>query len=130
MMNSLFIGDLKDMSQEEVIEHIKSDYINGEKNESENINKLECFDVLIAYESVGSWGCDSSSFFLFKRRSDGALFENHGSHCSCYGFEGQFSPEETNLEYLNSDKFYFYTGGYDEDSSNNENLVSEFIAKL
>lgn len=130
MMDSLFIGDLKDMSKEEVVEHIKSDYINGEKNESENKSKLEGFELLIAYESVGSWGCDSSSFFLFKRKSDGVLFENHGSHCSCYGFEGQFSPEETNLEYLNSDKFCFYTGGYDEDSSNNEKLVSDFMAKL
>jgi hypothetical protein len=26
---------------------------------------------------------------------DGKLYEVHGSHCSCYGLEDQWSPEET-----------------------------------
>lgn len=34
-----------------------------------------------------------SAFVLFER--DGKLYENHGGHCSCYGLEGQWSPEET-----------------------------------
>lgn len=28
------------------------------------------------------------------------FFENHGSHCSCYGLEGQWSPEVCSLEEL------------------------------
>jgi hypothetical protein len=31
---------------------------------------------------------------------DGQLYEVHGGHCSCYGLEGQWSPEETSKEYL------------------------------
>lgn len=30
---------------------------------------------------------------LYER--DGKLYEVHGSHCSCYGLEGQWQPEET-----------------------------------
>lgn len=40
-----------------------------------------------------------SSFVLFVAE-DGRLYENHGSHCSCYGLEGQWSPEETSVEEL------------------------------
>lgn len=37
-----------------------------------------------------------SAYVLFKR--DGKLFEVHGGHCSCYGLEGQWEPEETSTE--------------------------------
>lgn len=30
--------------------------------------------------------------------------EAHGSHCSCYGFEGQWSPSDSSYTYLLSDK--------------------------
>jgi hypothetical protein len=39
-----------------------------------------------------------SAFVLFER--DGKLYEVHGSHCSCYGLEGQWEPEETTWEAL------------------------------
>jgi hypothetical protein len=29
---------------------------------------------------------------------DGKLWEVNGSHCSCYGLEGQWQPEETTWE--------------------------------
>ena len=35
------------------------------------------------------------AFVLMRRMSDGALFEVNGNHCSCYGLEGQWEPEET-----------------------------------
>lgn len=48
-------------------------------------------DILLAtYEYEHYSG---SAFVLFER--DGKLFEVHGSHCSCYGLEGQWEPEET-----------------------------------
>jgi hypothetical protein len=31
---------------------------------------------------------------------DGKLFEVNGSHCSCYGLEGQWEPEETSVAAL------------------------------
>lgn len=36
------------------------------------------------------------AFVLFEQ--NGKLYEVNGSHCSCYGLEGQWEPEETNLE--------------------------------
>lgn len=38
------------------------------------------------------------SLVVFRR--DGKLFEVTGSHCSCYGLEGQWEPEETTVEAL------------------------------
>jgi hypothetical protein len=37
-----------------------------------------------------------SSSELFVK--NGVLYENHGSHCSCYGLEDQWKPEVTYLE--------------------------------
>lgn len=34
-----------------------------------------------------------SATVIFEK--DGKLFEVNGSHCSCYGLEGQWEPEET-----------------------------------
>ena len=66
----------------------------------------------------------------FKRKTDGALFELHGSHCSCYGFEGQLDLEETSLaalKYRAENANVFYAGGYDEDETENQRIVNEYI---
>ncbi len=93
--------DLKDMNHADVIAHVEDSFE----------TKLPAdIEVVAAYESVGNWGCDSSAWYLF--RSDGRLQEVHGSHCSCFGFEGQWTPEDTTVEYLLSEKFTFFCGGY------------------
>lgn len=43
---------------------------------------------------------EGSASFLLIEPTTGKFFEIHGSHCSCYGFEGQFTPEECPIEYL------------------------------
>lgn len=54
-------------------------------------------NILFAlYDQEGGW--DGESFVLFER--NGELFEVHGSHCSCNGLEGQWSPEKTSLPFL------------------------------
>jgi hypothetical protein len=88
---------------------------------------LDRFEILIAYESVGSYGCDSSSWFLLREKSTRNFFENFGTHCSCYGFEGQWKPELTTVEYLKSDKFYVCTGGYDDNSDANKAAINDYI---
>lgn len=139
-MEHLYLEDLKGLSEEEIKSHLienyagdKSGFDYGEPTEDEKKKLAEILaglDVVVAYESVGSWGCDSSSFFLFRRKSDGIYLENHGSHCSCYGFEGQFSPEETTKEYLKSEKFNFSCGGYDDHETDNQIAVKKFLAEL
>lgn len=122
-MNQLFLADLKGLTNKQVQSHIVSDY-------EVSSSFVKEYSILIAYESVGSWGCDSSSYFLLKHKKSGKLFEVQGSHCSCYGFEGQFEPQETPLEYLKSDKFWFPTGGYDDNSDSNVEKVREYISKM
>ena len=122
-MEKLYLEDLSGLSEEEVKKHIVSSY----GVEQEVVDKYE---ILVAYESVGSWGCDSSSWILLKEKSTGLLFETHGSHCSCHGFEEQFEPEETTVEYLQSDKFYLSCGGYDDNDKENERLVKEYLSEL
>jgi hypothetical protein len=48
-------------------------------------------EVVLACYTGG--GYDGSALVVF--RHDGKLFEVYGSHCSCYGLEGQWEPEET-----------------------------------
>lgn len=133
----LVLEDLKGMTEEQVKSHIASEYGGDsqgtgrnptEEDEKKVAAALSGMSVLIAYESVGSWGCDSSSFFLL-RDADGKLWENHGGHCSCYGFEGQWSPEETTKEALQK-RGYFPTGGYDESGGENEKAVRKFVEAL
>lgn len=131
----LALEDLKAFTEAQVKDHIAKEYGNG-GIERDGVDvgvagKLEPLSILLAYESVGSWGCDSSSFFLFKD-SSGRLYELHGSHCSCYGFENQFTLEETTIEALRlrEEKGHFFTGGYDEDKENNELKVKELINEL
>lgn len=128
----LFLGDLSELSLQEVKDHIKADYSGVRDGGGEEVVvDLEGCEIIIAYESVGSWGCDSSSFFLF--RKDDKLYEVNGSHCSCYGFEGQWTPEETTLVALfhraNCGNL-FYAGGYDDDSEKNQRKAVDTINRL
>lgn len=52
-----------------------------------------------AHVIIAAYDCpdyEGAAFVLFQR--DGKLYEVHGSHCSCYGLEGQWEPEETSVE--------------------------------
>ena len=53
-------------------------------------------NILFASYNVDNWVGDA--FVLFEENGD--LFEVNASHCSCYGLEGQFDPERTDLESL------------------------------
>ena len=118
----LYLEDLSEMKKSDLVDHISGEY---------DVPKAEVakFNILIAYESVGAYGCDSSSFFLLQD-DKGNLYEVHGSHCSCYGFEGQWEPEPTTVEYLTSDKFYFNCGGHDGCEDENRRRVRDYLCGL
>jgi hypothetical protein len=140
----LAIEDLLGKTEAEVKQHIVDNYAQESYERKEVYDQLNKLDVLVAYESVGSWGCDSASFFVFKDKETGMVYEMHGSHCSCYGFEGQFRLEETTIEALKSrveharsrneedeDEYsIFCIGGYDGDSTNNAKAVNNYINNL
>jgi hypothetical protein len=58
--------------------------------------RWQSMNVLLA--SYGTPSYEGYAFVLFSR--DGKLYEVNGSHCSCYGLENQWSPEETTVEAL------------------------------
>jgi len=55
---------------------------------------LDGAEIIVASYTYEDYSGDA--YVLF--RKDGKLFEVHGSHCSCYGLEGQWVPEETTEE--------------------------------
>ena len=132
----LALGDLAGWSEADIKRHIADNYAGsvsgfdyGSPSDDEKaqlLAKLDGFDFLVAYESVGNWGCDSSSWFLMRDKQTGTLYENYGSHCSCFGFEGQWEPEETSYGHIASEKFYFPAGGYDDASEGNADAVKEY----
>ncbi|GAB3763664.1 hypothetical protein GCM10028796_17570 [Ramlibacter monticola] len=69
-------------------------------------------EILLA--SYGTPSYEGYAFVLFRR--DGKLYEVNGSHCSCYGLEGQWEPEETTIEALRHrvKEGTLGEGGYDE----------------
>jgi hypothetical protein len=122
-MKQLFLADLENLMDAQVREGLIDEW----KAVPTFLNN---FQILIAYQSVGDYGCDSSAFYLLRHKRSKELFIVHGSHCSCYGFEEQFTPELTNLKYLQSDMFSLDTGGYDEQRKSNQEKVKEFLAKM
>jgi hypothetical protein len=66
---------------------------------------LEGVDILLAsytYEDYSGY-----AYVLF--RKGGEYYEVYGSHCSCYGLEGQWAPESITLDELSrrlSDEHY------------------------
>ncbi len=53
-------------------------------------------NILLAWYGYGDY--DGSAFVLFER--DDKLYEVNGGHCSCYGLEDQWVPEETSVDAL------------------------------
>ena len=52
-------------------------------------------DINILFASYGDDNYSGDAWVLFEQ--DGRLYEVNGSHCSCYGLENQWEPEEVGL---------------------------------
>lgn len=69
-----------------------------------DVSELDGCEILFAVYECESY--EGSALILFNK--DGKLYEVTGSHCSCNGLEGQWSPEETSLEALKMRDFKYY----------------------
>jgi hypothetical protein len=61
-----------------------------------SIDILEECDIICGYYNMD--GYEGDHFVLFEE--DGVLYWNFGSHCSCYGLEGQWDPEQVSIQEL------------------------------
>ncbi len=99
-MNKYYLNDWKNSNQDEIFDR----FVVGK--DERNVS------ILFATYNYENWLGDA---FLIVEK-DGKLFEVHAEHCSCYGLEGQFTLEETNIKaiehYINNGNLF--TGYKDE----------------
>lgn len=61
------------------------------------VKDIERFEkVTPLFASYSQEGYEGSAVVLFIEH--GKIYSAHGSHCSCFGLEGQWEPEETTFE--------------------------------
>jgi len=87
----------------------------------------------LLFASYGGGSYEGDATMIWKR--DGKLYECHGSHCSCYGLEGQFEAEETNVGTLaakgkkDPDSYYYFLSDHDQEAYDAYwKMVSELVA--
>lgn len=62
----------------------------------EDISSFEGVKIIFAAFTGDTY--EGKAFVLFER--NGKLYEVNGSHCSCFGFEDQWDPEEASIAEL------------------------------
>lgn len=88
--------------------------------EDESIAELN-----ILFASYGEDCYEGDAWVLFEK--EGTLYEVNGGHCSCYGLEGQWEPDEVNLKELEN-RLQHGTWGEDDWSGNNfKSELCEFL---
>ena len=93
----------------------------------EEMNKaIKRYDgINILFASYGYANYSGDAWVLFEQ--DGKLFEVNGDHCSCYGLEGQWNPEEVLLEELEN---RLLNGSFGEDDWSDNNFKQEICEFL
>lgn len=132
---AVFLGSFKSIidiiSQFETIYMSTNSYYN-EKSEWANRDRLEINEhlnnnykdinvILAAYKTEAYEGY---AYVLFEK--NGKLYEVTGSHCSCYGLEGQWSPNKVDVKEL---EHRLVEGTFGE-SSYSGNFKKELCEKL
>lgn len=108
----LKLGLLKDYSDDDVLQWIVREFAPSPAHEGaeskpvpDDIASVESlnatYEVLIARNDDLDYA--GRCWIVLRRKSDGAIMEASGSHCSCYGFEDQWSPQASSFVYLLSD---------------------------
>ena len=112
---------LNDWSNKESVVKDFSDLAWSDDQEKidETVQNFAAENILFASYGTGNYSGDA--FVLFEK--DGILYEVNGNHCSCYGLEGQWSPEETSIEAI---AFRLTEGTFGTDSW----CGNEFAAEL
>lgn len=102
-------------TQEEIKQHIASTW-------EVKPQELENLAILVAFEDYEEYL--GEAFYLVINK-DNDLLAVYGSHCSCYGFEGQWKLEPITTDYINSD---YFSVGYN--TTKETVLIKEFVKTL
>ena len=87
------------------------------------LNRYKDVNILFASYSTDNYSGDA--WVLFQQ--DGILYEINGGHCSCYGLEGQWNPEQVTLDELKH-RLLKGTFGVDDWTGNTfKNELCEFL---
>lgn len=87
------------------------------------IKRWEPINILFA--SYGYENYSGDAWVLFEK--EGKLYEVKGGHCSCYGLEGQWEPEEVNLDELQQ---RLTKGTFGEDDYSGNTFKSQLMSFL
>ena len=82
LVGGTYLGDWKGYDRDKVASEYNAD--------------LTDVNILLAHYSYEDYS--GSSYVLFTE--NGRLYEVYGSHCSCYGLEDQWEPEETSFDVI------------------------------
>lgn len=82
-------------------------------------------DINILFASYGEDNYSGDAWVLFEKENK--LYEVNGSHCSCYGLEGQWDPEEVSLIELEN---RLTNGTFGEDDWSGNEFKSELMEFL
>lgn len=92
--------------------------VTGEDNGyTEILTLLNDSYVYLAWYDCGGWS--GEAWVIYKHK--GKLYEVNASHCSCFGLEDQWGPQETSWEAIKIRKLYYQCGDKD---------VRQYVEKL
>lgn len=72
-MEHLYLADMEGMTEVEIKRHIADEYAGADAEKQPLADFLEGHDVVVAYESVGDYGCDSASWFSLRAKDAGRV---------------------------------------------------------
>lgn len=114
-MNGSYLG--KPMTAE-IVKEFAAIWGNNDEDHRDIKRDLDGARILI---DVDTGGWDACAIVVYEKGD--LLFEVNGSHCSCYGYEGQWEPEETSWEALAVRSW----GSFYEEASDIEKIVRAHI---
>lgn len=89
---------LKDFEEYDWSDHQNKPDVRGEY--------AEHIELIVAYYLYENYSGDA--FVVYRDKRDGKVYEVKGSHCSCYGLENQWDPEEVVVKELLARPEYIY----------------------
>jgi hypothetical protein len=87
-------------SKQDIVQQFCGDNYTKAKAIIADLNDAE---IIIGFYEVA--GYEGNAWVLYEK--SGTLYEVNAQHCSCFGLEGQWEPEETSLAQLAMKNFYW-----------------------